>query len=195
MTKIMDAIISILVFFGITADKYPFVALFVLLGTLTVAIGFWQNQKIDGLEVKFGAVLDDVRASAGKIKNNIIAIKTFLATKWPEDFNLSLMESMSPLRIKPKGLEILQQSGFVSVMENAEYRRKILSYISDQEPKTKLDVERNAIIYFPMLLEETFTRPISSYLYKFPTKREACMTLAALYVRDEYLKEHPEITE
>ncbi len=37
--------------------------------------------------------------------------------------------------------------------------------------------------------------PIKTYLFNNPNARESYQTLAGLYIRDEYLEDHPEITQ
>lgn len=129
-----------------------------------------------------------------KIKLNIKAIVTFLATDRPK-FDTSIIEAMSPLQIKPNGYSILEESGFKTLIENGDNRKKVLCCISDQNPTAKLDVEKYAIVYFSTLLENDFMNPIKTYLYEHPNVREIFPTLAGLYIRDEYLKDHPEITQ
>lgn len=70
-----------------------------------------------------------------------------------------------------------------------------LSCIADQGPTTKLDVEKYSIVYFPTLLEEEFMKPVKAYLYNFSVHRDMSPTLTELYIRDEYLKDHPEIEQ
>jgi len=37
--------------------------------------------------------------------------------------------------------------------------------------------------------------PIKTYLFDNPSARESYQTLAGLYIRDAYLKDHPEIIQ
>ncbi len=180
----MEWLVTLLNFFGITPDKYPSL----VLGIWILALALWQNSKIN----KMGA---SINATLAKIKSNIKVIVTFLATMYPEKFDTRLIEAMSPLRIKEGGYEILKESGFTAIMENKNHRSEILACIASQDPKSKLDVERYAIVYFPTLLEEDFLLPIKTYLYNFSKNREIFPMLAGLYIRDEYLKDHPEITQ
>lgn len=188
-------IISTLQFFGITPDRYPFL----VLGMLIVGLAFWQNAKLNGvrdtLNTSLNASIKEIDITLNKIKRNIMVIVTFLATTYPGKFDAGLIETMSPLRIKEGGYDLLSKSGFTAIMKNQDNRTKILACIAEQNPTSKLDVERYAIVYFPTLLEEAFMMPIKAYLYNVPTRREIFPTLAGLYIRDEYLKDHPEITQ
>jgi hypothetical protein len=186
----MEYVITLLNFFGITPDKYPFLVLGILMVIGFVVVNGNFNKKMD----KLGKRIDHLERTLEKVKLNMKAIITFLATT-QENFDPSIIESMSPLQIKPQGYEILNESGFIEIMQNAEMRRKILSYVDDQEPTAKLDVEKYAIVCFNTILEEEFMRPVKTYLYNYPNQRQSFPTLAGLYIRDEYLKEHPEIKE
>ena len=70
-----------------------------------------------------------------------------------------------------------------------------MSYLQSQNPRTKLDVESFAIVSFATFLEKDFMNPIKTYLFNNPSARESYQTLAGLSIRDEYLKDHPEIIQ
>lgn len=176
-------LISLLQLFGITPDKYPFLVLAVLIIAGDAFIYFTINKDIK----KINRTLE-------KVKLNIKAISTFLTTDRPR-FDISIIEAMSPLNIKEKGYQILEESGFKAMMSDPEKRAKILACVADQNPTTKLDVEKTSIVFFATLLENEFMNPIKSYLYEHPDNREVFPTLAGLYIRDEYLKDHLEITQ
>ena len=171
---------ELLSLFGITPDKYPFLVLAILI--------------VAGV-IYLRVVLGQTNKTINKIKLNIKAIVTFLATTPRSKLDTSLIESMSPLQIKEAGYTILEESGFKTIMENAEYKSKVLACISDQNPTAKLDVEKYSIVYFSTLLENEFMTPIKTYLYNHPEKAEIFPTLAGLFIRDEYLKVHTEITQ
>ena len=176
-------IVSLLTLFGITPDKYPFLVLAILVVACTAFIYFTINTEIKR-----------IHRSLDKIRLNIKAIVTFLATDRPR-FDISIIEAMSPLRIKDKGYEMLDQSGFTEIMTDNEKRSKILACIADQNPNTKLDVEKTAIVSFATLLENPFMNPIKTFLYEHPDNRNVFPTLAGVFIRDEYLKDHSEITQ
>jgi len=180
----MESIITFLSFFGATPGNSPFL----VLGALMVGLTLWQNAKLNAFEKR-------IEVTLGKIKTNIKVIVTFLATVYPDRFDVSLIEGMSPLRIKEGGYDILNRSGFAAIMKNREFRNKILSYVAEENPASKLDVQNYAIIYFPTILEEDFMLPIKAYLYNFPKDGEMFSRLAGLYIRDEYLKDHLDITQ
>ena len=107
----------------------------------------------------------------------------------------TLIRSMSPLTIQPAGYTILENSGFKTIMDNQVHRQVILKFIADASPNTRLDVEQKALILFSTLMLNEYMNPIKTYLYDNPAAREIFPTLAGLYIRDEYLKDHPEITQ
>ena len=70
-----------------------------------------------------------------------------------------------------------------------------MRYLQSQNPRPKLDVESFAIVSFATFLEKDCMNPIKTYLFDNPSARESYQTLAGLYIRDAYLKDHPEIIQ
>ena len=171
--------IQLLQLFGITPDKYPFL----VLGILIIA-GFIF------IRISIGGKLN-------KVKENVLIVITYLSSRATNRGRLdtSLIRSMSPMTITEKGKKVLDDSGFTAIFNNSNNQDKIMSYLLKRNPKTKLDVESFAIVAFSIFLTEDFMSPVKTYLYEHPGSREDYMTLAGLYIRDEFLKKHLEITE
>lgn len=175
----MDSLISLLNLFGITPDKYPFL----VLGLLMIAGIFY---------IRFS-----IGRKLGKVKDNVLIIITHLSTSVANRGKLdtNLIQIMSPMYITPQGHESLASSGFKAIFDAPQHRAQFISYLESQNPRTKLDVESFAIVSFATFLERDFMNPIKAYLFNNPNARESYQTLAGLYIRDEYLKDHPEITQ
>lgn len=175
----MDWLIDLLNLLGITPDKYPFLLLGILLISGIVYIRLSLGGKL------------------GKIKDNVLVIITHLSSSASNRGRLdtNLIQVMSPLRITEQGYKALEDSGFKSIIDTPEHRAQFMAYLLAQNPRTRLDVESYAIVSFATFLEKDFMSPIKTYLYNNPTKRNSFRTLAGIYIRDEYLKDHPEITE
>jgi len=175
----MNWFIPLLDLFGVTPDKYPFL----VLGLLVVAgIGY----------IRFS-----IGRKLGKMKDNVLIIITHLSTSAANRGKLdtNLIQIMSPMYITQQGYESLAGSGFKAIFDAPEHRARFMSYLQSQNPRTKLDVESFAIVSFATFLEREFMNPIKTYLFNNPHARESYQTLAGLYIRDEYLKDHPEITQ
>jgi hypothetical protein len=175
----MNWLISLLNLFGITPDKYPFL----VLGLLIIAAA--------------GYIRLSIGRTMGKMKDNILVIVTYLSTSAANRGKLdtSLIKMMSPMRITPQGYEALASSGFKAIFDIPKHRAQFMRYLQSQNPRAKLDVESFAIVSFATFLEKDFMNPIKAYLFNNPSARESYQTLAGLYVRDEYLKDHPEIIQ
>jgi hypothetical protein len=102
---------------------------------------------------------------------------------------------MSPYQIQKDGYSIITDSGLKAILDLPENSVKVYKYIDTQFPKTKLDVERYSFMAFNISSEEVTFNPVKVYLYNHPDKREFFPYLAAVYIRDIYLAEHPEIAE
>jgi hypothetical protein len=175
----MDWLISLLNLFGITSDKYPFLILGVL---IIVAAGY--------IRLSIGGTL-------GKMKDNLLVVITHLSTSTANRGKLdtSLIQVMSPMVITTQGHEALTSSGFKGIFDAPQHRMQFMNYLESQHPRTKLDVESLAIVSFATFMEKDFMNPIKTYLFNKPAARETYQTLAGLYIRDAYLKDHPEITQ
>lgn len=169
--------IEFLTFFGITPDRYPFLVLGIFILAGIVYIRFSIGKKLSA------------------IKDNVLVVITHLATSRSAKLDTNLIKTMSPLNIQPEGLRVIEASGLKTIMEDSGCRRHILDYIEKMNPPTKLDVEQKSIVLFETIMQNEYMNPIKKYLYENPAMRESMPTLAGLYIRDEYLKEHPEITE
>lgn len=174
----MAWLVSLLNLFGITPEKYPF-----------LVIGFLIIGGVVYIRVSIGGKL-------GKIKDNVLIVITHLSSAASKRGRLdtSLIQVMSPMTITDQGHAVLQDSGFKTVMGIAAHRSEVMNAIATQEPKTKLDVENYSIVYFSTFLERDFMQPVKTYLYNNPNIRESYTTLAGVFIRDEYLRDHPEIT-
>jgi hypothetical protein len=175
----MNWLISLLNLFGITPDKYPFL----VLGLLIIA--------------GTGYIRFSIGRTMGKMNDNILIIITYLSTSVANRGKLdtSLIQMMSPMRITLRGHDALANSGFKEIFDTPKHRAQFMSYLQSQNPRTKLDVESFAIVSFATFLEKDFMNPIKTYLFNNPHARETYQTLAGLYIRDEYLKDHPKIIQ
>lgn len=172
-------IAGLLEMFGITHDKYPFLVLGILIVAGFIYLRFSIGNKL------------------GKVKDNVLIIITHLSASASRRGRLdtALIQVMSPMVITEQGQTVLNESGFKNIIATPEHRAEFIAYIQAQNPNTKLDVESYSIISFSTFLEREFMNPIKTYLYNNPNMRDVYTTLAGLFIRDEYLKDHPEITQ
>jgi hypothetical protein len=180
----MDSIINLLQFLGFTPDQYPFL----VLGVFILA-GFVY------MRISMGKQLEPINTKLGKVKDNVVVIITHLSATASARGRLdtNLIQVMSPMVLTDQGRQVLNDSGFVDIVESPACRAEVLSYLDRQLPNTRLDVENQAILSVSALLEKDFMNPVKVYLYNNPNIRETFVTLAGIYIRDEYLKDHPEI--
>jgi hypothetical protein len=101
---------------------------------------------------------------------------------------------MSPFQLNDEGEKLLQKSGFKQIVkENSE---DFLNFIGMDKPKTKYDVQETAYKGVFLLFDEDYFVPVKTFLYNNPkVTKKAFLSAAAIYIRDAYLKAHPEIKE
>lgn len=138
-------------------------------------------------------MLDDLKKSSDKIKKNLFVVSNYLTRSF-KGFNSSELVTMSPFKLTEQGQELIKKIGFNNVFE--EHKNDFFECISSDEPKLKYDVESSAIKSIFALYEKPYMKFLKVFLYNNPTRdlQNLAPTLG-VYVRDEYLKSHPEITE
>lgn len=139
-------------------------------------------------------VLDDIRDAHDKTKKNIGVIAGCLATSPHIGFDQTKLASYSPLRLTKEGEKYLQTVGFAKIFQ--KYPDPFFNFINDENPTTKFDVEASAFKAFMFLLGTSqHFRPLKIYAFNHPKEdlREIAK-YASIYIRDEYLERHPEIS-
>ena len=128
------------------------------------------------------------------IKHNVRAIANCLFKAKDIDFDPSLLRDYSPLNITEQGKQYLTNTGFVKVFK--ENKKDFFKLIDLEKPKMKYDVEFNAVKTIFSLIEKDYFKPVKIFFYNNPRKDfRAFAKMAGVYVRDDYLEEHPEITQ
>lgn len=144
--------------------------------------------KLSGLQESVGGIGKTLAA----VKHNVGAIAMAVARSPHVDFDGTLVQAMSPLRITTEGQTKLDAIGFTAVYEANKGR--FLAAIGDDAPRTKYDVEVSAQKCVLLLLTEPMFDGIKGYLYQNPKEdMSVVVSVGGLYVRDRYLEAHPEI--
>jgi hypothetical protein len=127
------------------------------------------------------------------VKHNITSIIYSLISKDILDKeSQGLMKSMSPTVLTEKGLELMDKSGFVKIVD--EQRKDIFSSIEQSKPQTKYDVERTALQTVFTLFERDYFKTVKDYLFNNPNvDNNSWLKAASIYVRDKYLEANPHI--
>lgn len=136
-------------------------------------------------------VLDMLADTADKLKHNVKIIADHLIKKYR--FDPSDLQAYSPLQLTADGKAKIKKLGFDTIV--AENQKEFFDFIGSENADTKYDVEtaaRKAVIY---LFDKDYFDSIKSHLYNNPNVDERQLqTTLAVYLRDEYLKEHPEVS-
>ncbi|HJP81089.1 MAG TPA: hypothetical protein VJ841_01675 [Candidatus Saccharimonadales bacterium] len=138
-------------------------------------------------------ILDDLQKTSHKIKLNVKVIGDHL-TKFDTQFDPSELQSYSPLQLTSTGKKLIADIGFDVTFE--ENRSDFVEFIDSEMPKLKYDVELAAIKSIIALSDQEYMNPLKVFFYNNPKRslQNVAPTLG-IYVRDDYLKAHPEITE
>lgn len=139
-------------------------------------------------------ILTELKKTSETIKHNVKVISDFLAKKSSFHFNTSELRNYSPITLTPEGNQLITKLGFDNVFRN--HKSDFFNYINEEKPALKYDVELSAIKSISFLAEKSYMKFLKVFFYNNPNRNivNTAPTLG-VYVRDEYLKEHPEITQ
>lgn len=138
-------------------------------------------------------ILESLQTSNEKIKSNVTVISTYLI-RHHKRFNPSELQSLSPLKLTTQGMKLIQDIGFDRVLE--DHADDFLSSIESENPRLKYDVEVAATKAVAQLSDKNYMDFLKIFFYNHPDRSldDTAPTLG-VYVRDMYLKRHPEITK
>lgn len=135
--------------------------------------------------------LDDMNSTMTKVKHNIKIISDTLVQSKLK-FDHTELQAYSPLQLTEKGNIRIRDVGFDVIVENN--KKDFFEYIKSEKAGTKYDIELMAIKSIIVLFDKDYFNPVKNYLYNHPELDErALRTTLGIYLRDAYLKEHPEI--
>lgn len=138
-------------------------------------------------------VLDDLKKTTDTIKMNLKVTTDFLTRKF-SDFNVSEIQDYSPYALTEPGREFLRSLGFPSVFKT--HKADFFASIASENPKLKYDVENAAIKSIYALSDHDYMNFLKIFFYNNPKRSiENTAPTLGVYVRDQYLAEHPEITQ
>jgi hypothetical protein len=138
-------------------------------------------------------VIDDLKEDMDKVKNNLSTVCNFLI-KNNDEFDSSRLKAFSPLNLTEEGYKFISDLGFDKILE--ENKKDFFNYIASENPKLKYDVEIASIKSLSVLQDKEYMNFLKIYFYNNPEKNYAnTAPTLGVYIRDAYLKEHPEITQ
>jgi len=155
-----------------------------IIGFTSMIIGFiYIGRKLQ--------ILDELKETVDTIKHNLKIVTDFLMKKFP-DFNHEDIHNYSPFRLSDHGMGFIKSLGFNRVFK--ENKKDFFNFIDSDAPKMKYDVQIGAIKSMYALSENAYMDFLKTYLYEHPDqKMDVIASTFAVYIRDHYLAEHPEI--
>lgn len=173
----MGTLINILTYIGLTPDKITPILVLGIIGVVLI------DKKNKPLEKKID-----------NIESFIVNLCTVISTNGDLD-KLELYKTDSPTSLTEKGIEQIKKIGFIDDIENS--LDFIIKKIDHLEPKSAFDVERSCIgliMYLITNKDVKIFKKTEDYLYTHPEyNNHEYFKAAGLYLRDKYLKKHPEL--
>lgn len=138
-------------------------------------------------------LLEMLSISVEKIKNNLNVVSTHLI-KNDKNFSSSELQTYSPYNLTDAGKVFIKEIGFHNVFE--KYKKDFFDFIESENVKLKYDVEVAAIKSIYALYEKDYMDFLKVLFYNNPKRNlENTAPTLGVYIRDNYLQKHPEITQ
>ncbi len=138
-------------------------------------------------------LLDSLEKSTDKIKHNMKVFSDYLI-RHHSKFNPTELQALSPLNLTEAGQKFIKDVGFDNVLEKNQ--QDFFNFIDSEEPKLKYDVEVAATKSIYSLYDNPYMEFLKVYFYNNPNRNlENTGPTLGIYVRDQYLSKHPEITQ
>lgn len=132
-----------------------------------------------------------------KINSTSDRIARYIVTR--DSLNPIFFSANSPVELNDFSKEILKESGIKSFVDNS--LDFLSSKIEEKNPKSTLDIQQLSVsVMFDLVDTEAFSK-IKDFVYQNPKYKGknvdmlTIINIAALYLRDEYFKKHPELKE
>ena len=138
-------------------------------------------------------ILSDLKTDVAKVKNNLKVVSDYL-TRHHNKFNPSELRALSPLQLTEEGRRMIEGLGFHDVFN--ENKNDFWEVIKEAKPELKYDVEVAAVKSIYALYDRPYMNFLKVFFYNNPERgfEDTAPTLG-VFVRDEFLREHPEITQ
>ena len=134
-----------------------------------------------------------IETAVEKIKQNMKVMGDYL-TRHHAKFNPAELRTLSPVQLTDEGIKLIKQVGF-DVVFKANIPDFFL-FIDGEKPLLKYDVEVAATKSIYILADKPYMRFLKVFFYNNPNRNmENTAPTLGVYVRNEYLGKHPEITQ
>ena len=138
-------------------------------------------------------ILDSVYETMGSVKHNIHVVSSYL-TRHHNKFNSSELHALSPYQLTEDGKSFIRSLGFENIFR--DHKTDFFQFVDSEKPKLKYEVEDWAIKSIYALFDAEYMNFLKVFFYNSPTRNmENTAPTLGVYIRDQYLLEHPEITQ
>ena len=137
--------------------------------------------------------LDSLEESMSRVKHNL-NITTHFLIRHHENFDLKELQTFSPIQLTEEGKGLVRELGFDNVFRT--HQSEFFGCIDAEHPKLKYDVENAAIKSLYTLQGVDYMEFLKVFFYNNPSRNlENTAPTLGIYLRDQYLAVHPEITQ
>lgn len=133
-------------------------------------------------------ILDDLKKASEDLVKKVTSIDSRVSNIEGR-FGVGYTSTSSPVRLTPKGLEILNKSGAKTIVDNEKNKKKILDKIcSKGKPKTAYDVQEKTKQVIKDMADDSMFIPLKNYAFTKGIDLEILLNIVAIYFRDIALK-------
>ena len=183
MAQFAFIIVAVWIFAGVIISIYKFI------------------NKANNTSCSFSTLEGKIDSLGNKQNTLVEKFNTLIATLAEKNAieNPDLFSLNSPINLTPEGKSFVARIGWTDSMKETKNREELFNTLDRLKLKTRYDVEKYSIVLLTELAgmrkDNPYT-PVKRYLYENSKINDSkAITACAIYLRDEYLSEHPEIRE
>jgi hypothetical protein len=157
--------------------------------------------KTNGTICLFDDVKKDIKSLDKKHSKLLEKFNTLIAALAEKNSlnNPELFSTNSPLNLTQGGIEFIEKIGWKVSLDNEDNKKSLFETLDKFKLQTKYDVEKYSIVALTELAgmrEDNPYTPVKKYLYENAKQDDfKVITACAIYLRDRYLDQHPEIRD
>ena len=133
-------------------------------------------------------ILDDLKETCDKLVTKATSIDNRVSNIEGR-LGIGFTSPGSPVRLTPKGMQLLNESGAKAIVDNEDNKKEILNGIClESKPKTAYDVQEKTKQTIKGMSDNKMFIPLKDYVFAQGTSLEILLDIVAIYFRDTALE-------
>ncbi len=151
---------------------------------LITIIGWFLRDKLKGLittDERLEGKIDGIDSKVGKIDGRVANIEGRMG--------IGYTAASSPIRLTPKGEEILIESGAKAIVDKEDNKNEIFNkIIAEPKPTNAYDAQEKTKQIIKALANESMFVPVKNYAFQKGVELDVVLNIISIYFRDFVLE-------